>query len=280
MAGGYDSGFLDLLSRILDRLSIRLHEERDSARRRQIYAFPQQFAGIREVVGTFVNEVFRPNRYELVPMLRGVFFTSGTQEGTPIDRLMGTFARAFGLSGNQVPAPTGKGRTFFVRQVLSEMVFAESGLVGTNRKLERRLAITNGLGYALAAGVLVVLAGIWLSAYARSHAEARALAARANQVQTLHGSRDRGVAELLPELDGARAVAGFFDKQGFFEAWVYRIGLSGRGALLPEANAAYGRVLTRELLPQVVARGRRPTLGRLASAACRTRSCTTYWRST
>ena len=31
------------------------------------------------------------------PLLRGVYFTFGTQEGTPIDRLTGLMARAFGL---------------------------------------------------------------------------------------------------------------------------------------------------------------------------------------
>ena len=250
LASAYEAGFSDLLSRVLDRMPVRLHEERDSVRRRQIFAFPQQFAETRGIVGAFVNEVFRPNRYELAPMLRGVFFTSGTQEGTPIDRLMSNFARAFGLAVNQVPPPTGKGRTFFVRQVLSEMVFAERGLVGTNRKLERRLAITHALGYAAAAAVAAVLGTVWFSAYAHSNAEVRALSAQANQLQTLGGGPSRPVADMLPELDAARKVAGFFDKQGFFEGWVYRVGLSSLG-LEPEARAVYRRVLLTDLLPQI-----------------------------
>ena len=32
-------------------------------------------------------------------LLRGVYFTSGTQEGTPIDRMLGAIARTFGFTG-------------------------------------------------------------------------------------------------------------------------------------------------------------------------------------
>ena len=262
LASAYESGFGDLLARVVERMPSRLHDERDSVRRRQIFAFPQQFADLRPIVGAFVNEVFRPNRYELAPMLRGVFFTSGTQEGTPIDRLMSTFARAFGLSVSQVPPPTGKARTFFVGQVLSEMVFAERDLVGTNRKLERRLALTHGLGYGAAAAVLALLALLWFSAYGHSVSEARTLSAQANQLRTLGGRAERPVDQMLPELDAARAVATFFDKQGFFEGWIYRVGLSSR-ALEPEARGVYRRVLLTDLLPQVAGQLRAQLAGAL-----------------
>ena len=65
----------------------------------------------------FLNAIFEPTRYHANATLRGFYFTSGTQEGTPIDQLIGSLARSFGAeevarvaySGQRqelLPAPT------------------------------------------------------------------------------------------------------------------------------------------------------------------------------
>ncbi|WP_404854608.1 type VI secretion protein IcmF/TssM N-terminal domain-containing protein, partial [Escherichia coli] len=41
--------------------------------------------------------MFKPNPYEERPLLRGLYFTSGTQEGSPIDRLIGSMAQSMNL---------------------------------------------------------------------------------------------------------------------------------------------------------------------------------------
>jgi type VI secretion system protein ImpL len=69
-----------------------MQEERDLQRRALLYRFPQQFAGLGDVLKGFLDAVFEPTRYEQGAQLRGVYFTSGTQEGNPIDRVMGALA--------------------------------------------------------------------------------------------------------------------------------------------------------------------------------------------
>ncbi len=76
----------------------RVHQEPDLQRRRLIYGFPQQIASLRDIASEFLTEMFRPSRLEARPLLRGVYFTSGTQDGTPIDRLLGAMAGQFGLA--------------------------------------------------------------------------------------------------------------------------------------------------------------------------------------
>ena len=72
--------------------------EHDVLKRAAIFDFPQQFAGLKGLLGGFLEQVFeRRRQLEERPFLRGVYFTSGTQEGTPIDRVMGTLARTFGV---------------------------------------------------------------------------------------------------------------------------------------------------------------------------------------
>ena len=45
------------------------------------------------------------------PLLRGVYITSGTQEGTPIDRLTGAMARAFGIDQTRAHSLQPRART-------------------------------------------------------------------------------------------------------------------------------------------------------------------------
>jgi type VI protein secretion system component VasK len=96
-----------LLNRLNDRLMERVSLETDVTRRRLIYGFPQQIASLRDVAGDFLTEIFRPSRLEERPLLRGVYFTSGTQDGTPIDRLLGVMAGQFGLARQAVAAAGG-----------------------------------------------------------------------------------------------------------------------------------------------------------------------------
>jgi len=49
-------------------------------------------------VNGFLRDVFQPSRYEEHPLVRDVYFTSGTQTGgAPIDRVMGALAANLGL---------------------------------------------------------------------------------------------------------------------------------------------------------------------------------------
>ena len=55
-------------------------------------------------------------------MLRGVYFTSGTQEGSPLDRLAGALSRSFGFDPRR-PASVmqQKGRAYFITNALTMM---------------------------------------------------------------------------------------------------------------------------------------------------------------
>ena len=130
----------------------RLQQETDLQRRRLIYGFPQQFASLRDVAVEFLTEVFRPSRLEARPLLRGAYFTSGTQDGTPIDRLLGAMAGQFGLQRQAVTAFSGAGRSYFLGRLMREVVFGEAGLVSLDPKVEKRQRITRIGSYAACGG--------------------------------------------------------------------------------------------------------------------------------
>ena len=63
----------------------------------------------------FVSDVFASTRFDQQILLRGVYFTSGTQEGTPIDRLLGAIGRRFGVAAEAVAPPPGRGKAYLRR---------------------------------------------------------------------------------------------------------------------------------------------------------------------
>ncbi|WP_281824802.1 type VI secretion system membrane subunit TssM [Jannaschia rubra] len=83
-----------LVTRLSDETIDRMSEEPDAFSRIAIFGLPGQMALMRDNVTTFLRRVFEPTRYKTNAILRGFHFTSGTQEGTPIDQMLGAMSRA------------------------------------------------------------------------------------------------------------------------------------------------------------------------------------------
>jgi type VI secretion system protein ImpL len=101
-------------------------------------------------------------------MVRGVYFTSGTQEGNPIDRVMASLGGAFGLERRVLPPPEGSGKSFFLTRLLKEVVFAEQRIGGANLKWERRRSLIHTGALAAMALLTVGLLIGWSFSYLRN----------------------------------------------------------------------------------------------------------------
>lgn len=124
----YPEDFAALERRLYGVLVERLHQEQDLHRRATIYSFPQQFHVLGPLLEEFLTLAFAARVNDHAPMLRGVYFTSGMQGGTPVDRVMATLAPHFGLERAE-PAPAGApSRSYFVTRLLRDVIFAEAGL--------------------------------------------------------------------------------------------------------------------------------------------------------
>jgi type VI secretion system protein ImpL len=137
----------------------RLTEERRVDARFKIFEFSQQLEAFGQNLSALVTELFAENVYQDAPILRGVYFTSGTQEGRPIDRIMQNMAAAFGVSGRAgAAAAITKPKSYFLRDVFTNVVFPDQqAAVRSTRVMRkergRRLAIT-AAACVLAAGFL------------------------------------------------------------------------------------------------------------------------------
>jgi len=160
--------FAALEKRLNERLIDRLQEERDPQRRALLYTLPQQFANLKDLLNDFLDKVFSPSRFEEKPLLRGVYFTSGTQEGSPIDRVMGSLGRAFRLERKLLTPMKPSGKSFFITRLIQDVVFPEAGIAGTNLRWERRRTILQWGGLALACLITGASVLAWSVSYARN----------------------------------------------------------------------------------------------------------------
>ena len=246
--------FQALEQRLVDGLVDRLQAERDTQRRARIYGFPAQFAGLRQVLQDFAEGVFSPSPFEASPQLRGVYFISGTQEGTPIDRVLGAVARNYQLERAVLAPNQASGRSYFLTRLLSEVVFAEHGLAGTNRRWERQRTGLAVAGYAAVAVVGVGLLVAWNVSYFNNRRYVADVGARTERVQQLlKATPNRASTDILPivpALEATRALAGV--ESG--TPWSLGFGLFQGRKLDSAARAAYQRMLGDALLPRLALR--------------------------
>jgi type VI secretion system protein ImpL len=244
-----------LVDRAEARTLARLEAERDLDRRAALQALPLQLAALTEPLQRFLALAFVGTGYEMPPLLRGVYFSSGTQSGAPIDRLLAGLQRSFGIRLG--PANELKGnQSFFLLRLLREVIFAEAPLVRLASRLERRERRRAQVAWAVAAAAVLLVLGGWVWAYG---VQARAVTAyldavRGYRSQVAAVATDRvGAAEedlrpIVPALDAAEALA------TGTETPAPRLGLSQAGQLRAHGAEIYDHALQAILLPRLVRR--------------------------
>ncbi|MES9812850.1 MAG: type VI secretion system membrane subunit TssM [Candidatus Thiodiazotropha sp.] len=251
----FQDEFRALEKRIDARLLDRLEQERDAKRRILIYSFPQQFSALREAAEGFLHEAFNANRFQETPMVRGIYFTSGTQEGTPIDRLLGSMAQEFGLNRQIAPAFSGSGRSYFINRLFKDLIFPEAHLAGVNTRVEKRRAWLQRMAYAGAIS-LAVLAGIaWFTSYSRNQSYIDQVAIQANAAEEKVNAvapDDLTLTNVVPALDSVRQIPGGYADQEADIPWLMGLGLYQGDKLGSEAVSAYRTSLKNLFLPRII----------------------------
>ncbi|PVV18731.1 MAG: hypothetical protein B6D78_15385 [gamma proteobacterium symbiont of Ctena orbiculata] len=251
----FQDEFRALEKRIDERLLDRMEQEHDVKRRILIYSFPQQFSALREAAEGFLHEAFNANRFQETPLVRGIYFTSGTQEGTPIDRLLGSMAQEFGLNRQIAPAFSGTGRSYFINRLFKDLIFPEAHLAGVNTRVEKRRAWLQRMAYAGAIS-LAVLAGIaWFTSYSRNQSYIDQVAIQANASEEKVNAvapDDLSLTNVVPALDSVRQIQGGYADQEADIPWLMGLGLYQGDKLGSEAVSAYRTSLKNLFLPRII----------------------------
>lgn len=245
-----------LVGRLNERVLARLDQEREPQRRALLFGFPGQMASLEDRLADFIEAAFESSRFDQPVLLRGVYFTSGTQEGTPIDRMMGTLSQTFGLDAEMTPnVAGGQGRGYFLQRLFKEVIFPESGLAGVNWRLEVGRAVAQNAAYILLLGATVLLVAGWYTSY-RYNKDYLADVARTLEVHremaTMPVPASAGFSEILPRLDALREVAAVATRYKGDTPLLMGLGLFRGDAVGAAALAAYHQGLLHLLLPRIV----------------------------
>ncbi|HOA92838.1 MAG TPA: type VI secretion system membrane subunit TssM [Quisquiliibacterium sp.] len=248
----FEARFDELVARI-DALTLdRLQSERDPQRRAAIFGFAHQLATVRAALADFVSTAFPASKLARQPMLRGFYFTSGTQEGNPIDRVMGSLARQFGLQRRMLPALRPSGKSFFLTRLLHGVIFPEAGLAGTNLRWERRAGT---LKWAASIAAMVLAAGAvlaWSYSFYNNRSYVDTVAAKVAALKnTLAGTVASAIPlrALLPLYSTVKSLPFTEDVDPEHPRLSYGWGLFQGGKLAEASRQAYHRLLEQTLAP-------------------------------
>ena len=241
--------YQSLIKRLYERVLARVHQERDVNRRGAIQGFPQQMENLKDITLQFVQQTFAKNRYQYQPYLRGVYFTSGTQDGTPIDRLISSVSANFGFDREAMQPRSGMGKSFFLGQLFRDVIFPESELVGANRKHEMLFRWTQRAAYVGSALLAIILITVWAGSFARNEIYVREVQ---NYITEFSAERSRlslssdDLREMLPTLNALAKASIVYDQES--HPWLSGLGMYD-GRLDAAADRAYESQLKRLVLP-------------------------------
>ncbi|MSP00693.1 MAG: type VI secretion system membrane subunit TssM [Acetobacteraceae bacterium] len=256
-SGAFAAEFDLLVERLNQRLIDRLQAERSPERRVAIAGFPAQVASLRQPLVEFVQEAFGGTRLDPAPFLRGIYIASGTQEGTPIDRLTGALARSFGIDQQRAPSLRPEaGRSYFLTRLLKEVIFGEAMLVSRDPSAVKRAwmmrigaASLATLVAILGVGALIQTSSVNKAAIRSEDAALTAYIAAAKALP-LDPVNDAALEKVGPVLDLARALPYGTQMPATETQWFP--GLSQTSKLGAGADQIYANALNNIFLPRLL----------------------------
>jgi hypothetical protein len=98
------------------------------------YGFPDEMAVLAEPLARMMQRLFEPNVYQETPLYRGLYITSATQQGTPLQRAA---SRVRALLGAPAVDADAQGvlikNAYFVKDLMRERIVADHGMTWTTQ---------------------------------------------------------------------------------------------------------------------------------------------------
>ncbi len=245
----FDKEFDKLARALEDYRSVRLAAETKPETRQKIYLFPLEFRSAQESLADFIGMVFQANPYQEQPLFRGFYFSSGTQEGTPLEivmsKLMDTFRLPAPLQAAQ--AERGEVKSYFIHDLFEKIIFPDQGLAGPSVKGVRKESRMRTY-FALGTAAVCLL---WLLGAIFSFIGNSAKIASAKEVITPVASmeaRSGAVLENLRTLDSLRSMLEQLETSG--KPFMRRFGLYQGDEIAEGARALYFQKFTSLFIQQ------------------------------
>ncbi len=229
----------ELLQQRVDAMLIeRLQQEQNAEIRGRIFRFPAELARLKDRLHEALFELCASSPLIEAPLLRGVYFASGTQPET---------------EGS--PAAPRTRRSYFLSRLFKDVIFPEAALVMRDKRLSGRQLLVRRIAYgASAAAVAIVFTGWIFTYFANTQALAEADRKLGAYEQLVQGIPVRDVADadflrILPALDNLRDANSGFARE---RIWNVSFGLDQEDKIAGRQRDAYQRALNALLLPRMI----------------------------
>lgn len=233
----FDQEFRRLYDALLGMRSMRLSQSMKREDRQKVHVFPLEFAAVKDNLGYFIERLFQPNPYQESPVFRGFYFTSGTQEGTPIDRVIQAIARQFDLAPSMSAGytPEVEAKSYFIKELFTDVIIPDQYMVRQTSKVASKGRFMQA-GAAAAALVLLVLFVLAASpALLRSKQNLGRVQEAALAVAPVRWENAASAANDFARMDGFRDLLTKMEEGPGFLSW----GLDRRGTVLDPARRLY-----------------------------------------
>lgn len=253
----FSEHFGELYEGLKTRAVRRVGEERALEARERIFSFPEQFVLLHDRLKDFVGALCEESVYKETPTLRGVYFTSGTQEGSPIDRVMAKMVQAFGAAGRASRPAVLEQKSYFLRDAFATVIFPDRHLgvrARDEQKRQRQRAYAIG-GAVFGASLLVSLLPTY--AFVRNRDLVSSTDAIVAGVAARHAAGGRDSSLSLSDLD---ALSRRLDELHAYEVnrppASMRFGMYAGSALYDKLKDLYAEVLRSDVLGPLMQRDR------------------------
>jgi type VI secretion system protein ImpL len=236
----------------------QLARETESRRLSAIYSLPQQLAGLQAIIREAIEAVFRESKQVARPLLRGVYLSSGTQEGTPFDRILTTLRRNFSSgSTSDVPAASNQGKSYFLYDFFLNLIFKETHLAGQNIRWEQKVKWLTYAGYTTAILALALAIGVWAVSYGNNKNYLAHVEKDTTELSNGVSSYSQDTGDLSSMIALLNATVHLGDTPTFprkHPTLPYRYGLYQGGKVGVAVDTTYTQMLKDGLLPIVAKR--------------------------
>lgn len=155
VAGVIDKTMRSVGDQLRDMRLLLLQRITDRSAAADMLLFPEELENLKEKIGAFVGSAFQENPYQETPLLRGIFFSSGRQEGTPFSH----FLNALGL----IQAPDvlkGTNIGLFLHDVFAKILPADRHLFRPTQHMQEWRKLTRNMGLTAWVAFMVALCGL------------------------------------------------------------------------------------------------------------------------
>jgi type VI secretion system protein ImpL len=178
--------------------------------------FPEEFEKLEPGLNAFMRGAFHENPYQETPILRGIYFSSGRQEGTPYSH----FLSAMGLIGEKDVLP-GTNRGLFLHDFFSRILPADRGLFAPTQKTLEWSRLTKSIGLTAWVAVMIAICGLLSFSFVKNLKTIRDVSGQFSNPPVLQGELTTDVLTL----DRFRQAVSQVEVQNS-NWWIPRLGLT------------------------------------------------------